>query len=512
MRRASSCIPRSRVFRLASLARVAAILALVVAPATSQGGPALCGTWAFIPSVPPIDGGSALFAVAAVSASDAWAVGAVADAAQSYALHWDGSAWSHVPTPDPSTFRPVNLPVSVAALAHDDVWAVGSYNSSGGGGTGLPTSQTFAMHWDGSAWRIVPSPAILGGTSFNAVSALGASSIWAVGTWSPGAPGPDEAPLTARWNGSTWDVFDAPFVGNRINQLQGVSARAANDVWAVGTWRSLTTTLHILIEHWNGSAWSVVSAPDPGDNDQLLAIAALAANDAWAVGERHDPAAGSQPLIMHWNGTSWSTRSLPALAGGFNRLNSVRAISASDVWACGATASVAGGSTTALLMHWDGSSWSVVPAPSTNGSGEYLSGLALVGECDVWAVGSYVQDGLSSPLTERLRAPGLPPVDVPPGAPSTGGAALLALETAPNPAHDGPTVTLVLSRPATVRTEVLDASGRALRLLDERVVPAGRLVAAWDGRDDRGARVSPGVYFIRARAGADTRVARVVLR
>jgi hypothetical protein len=238
----------------------------VLLPATSPAGPA-CGTWTFVPSAPPINGGSSLFGVGAISPSDAWAVGAIADAARSYALHWNGASWTEVPTPDPSTFRPVNLPVSIVALAHDDVWAVGAYNSSGGGGTGLPTSQTFSMHWDGHAWSWIASPAILGGTSFNAVSALASNSIWAVGTWSPGAPGPDESPLTARWNGSDWQVIDAPFVGNRLNQLLGVSARTASDVWAVGTWKSLATTLHILIEHWNGSAWSLVSAPDPGDND-----------------------------------------------------------------------------------------------------------------------------------------------------------------------------------------------------------------------------------------------------
>ena len=87
----------------------------------------------------------------------------------------------------------------------------------------------------------------------------------------------------------------------------------------MGTWKSLTTTLHILIEHWTGSAWSVVSAPDPGDNDQLLSVAALAANDAWAVGERHDPALGSQPLIMHWNGTSWTELAGSATGSGFNQ-------------------------------------------------------------------------------------------------------------------------------------------------------------------------------------------------
>jgi flagellar hook assembly protein FlgD len=44
------------------------------------------------------------------------------------------------------------------------------------------------------------------------------------------------------------------------------------------------------------------------------------------------------------------------------------------------------------------------------------------------------------------------------------------------------------------------------------MAPAGRVETVWDGRDDHGARLSAGVYFVRATAGGDTRLTRVVLR
>ncbi len=40
------------------------------------------------------------------------------------------------------------------------------------------------------------------------------------------------------------------------NELLGVSARAAKDVWAVGYYGG-NADHHTLIEHWNGTAWSV---------------------------------------------------------------------------------------------------------------------------------------------------------------------------------------------------------------------------------------------------------------
>jgi hypothetical protein len=42
------------------------------------------------------------------------------------------------------------------------------------------------------------------------------------------------------------------------NFFNGVSGVASNDVWAVGTGSSSTTP---LVEHWNGTQWSIVSTP-----------------------------------------------------------------------------------------------------------------------------------------------------------------------------------------------------------------------------------------------------------
>src|SRR5207253_1359432 len=81
--------------------------------------------------------------------------------------------------------------------------------------------------------------------------------------------------LVEHWNGSQWSVVPSPN-GAGNNALNGVAAVSANDVWAVGSISNQT-----LIEHWDGTQWNIV--PNPG-NGILYAASALSANDVWAVG------------------------------------------------------------------------------------------------------------------------------------------------------------------------------------------------------------------------------------
>ena len=59
------------------------------------------------------------------------------------------------------------------------------------------------------------------------------------------------------WNGTAWSVVPSPNVGPVLTLSHGVAAVSANDVWAVG---SYDVTDKALVEHWDGTAWSVVQA------------------------------------------------------------------------------------------------------------------------------------------------------------------------------------------------------------------------------------------------------------
>ena len=56
-----------------------------------------------------------------------------------------------------------------------------------------------------------------------------------------------------------WTVVPSPNPASNRNILRGVGSISSNDVWAVGE-----SGTQSLIEHWDGSAWTIVSSPSPG--------------------------------------------------------------------------------------------------------------------------------------------------------------------------------------------------------------------------------------------------------
>jgi hypothetical protein len=66
-----------------------------------------------------------------------------------------------------------------------------------------------------------------------------------------------------------------------------------------------------------------------------------------------------------------------------------------------------------------------------------------------------------------------------------------------------------LAEDTRARLDVFDLQGRRLRSLADRTMPAGATVVAWDDRAASGARLGPGGYFVRMRAGQQVRTTRV---
>ena len=68
-----------------------------------------------------------------------------------------------------------------------------------------------------------------------------------------------------------WQIITSPNSSRQVNELHSVSALAENDVWAVGVSYNIERTLgSTLIEHWNGSRWSVVPSPNPSGTLNIL--------------------------------------------------------------------------------------------------------------------------------------------------------------------------------------------------------------------------------------------------
>jgi len=140
--------------------------------------------------------------------------------------------------------------------------------------------------------------------------------------------------------------------------------------------------------------------PSPGFGTFLEGMAVLSDCDAWAVGTMWQTALGNPTiaLVLHWNGTSWETPTVPVSLHVNTRLSAVAAISPTDVWAAGYLWNQQTNHWRSLVVHWDGTSWSIVPSPSPGTYLTWFTGLSAVASNDVWASGYSDDGGRSQPL------------------------------------------------------------------------------------------------------------------
>jgi len=139
------------------------------------------------------------------------------------------------------------------------------------------------------------------------------------------------------------------------------------------------------------------------------AVAATSGSNAWAVGSYAPPGARPRALILHWDGSTWTQVPAPNPSGRYRSLHlyGVAAISASRAWAVGGYGVrypvSSRGPTRALVERWDGTKWTIVRVPSKAGSdaGISLSGVAAVSPSDVMAAGVWNCQGLYVPAAER---------------------------------------------------------------------------------------------------------------
>ena len=342
-----------------------------------------------------------LNSVAALSAGDEWAVGSWTQYPDAYTFHtlvehWDGSSagWALVPSPNALAIN--SYLYGVAALAPDDVWAVGGTDQSG------PPYQSLVEHWDGTSWSIV-SPASFPGVLY-AVVALGPGNVWAVGT--EGYPGRG---LIEHWNGTAWTPTYLRFGA----VLRGVAAVGPRAIWTVGQRYGRTNPFGdtTLTMRFNGNVWTQVPSPNPlsgSDTDQnwLTSVSAVAANDIWAVGRygKHDGGPLDQTLVEHWNGSRWSVVPSPDPGGSSldDDLWGVAARGSGDVWAVGGVGAFLNPEfSSPLTLHWDGSGWTQVGV-SAPAAGELFCVVAEPAAAGISATGDTVKPAQPFPYIGTL--------------------------------------------------------------------------------------------------------------
>jgi hypothetical protein len=373
------------------VAAAAAVVLGVVAPAMAVGrlrvkaDRASMAGWRVQPSANRSTRGNQLLGVSATSSTNAWAVGSYynGSAYQTLIEHWNGKAWKAKPSPNPNRLTfPTHELAGVTVTSRTNAWAVGSSQNNN-------NTKTLIEHWNGKKWTVTPSPSPGAFPSLSSVVATSSTNAWAVGSYNFGTT------LIEHWNGKTWTVQKSPNgPGGTASYLSGVAATSSTDAWAVGNSNdddSPNSSTHVLVEHWNGTAWKRNRAPTPAPDGEpsLYAVAATSRTNAWAVGFFN---ARYGTFIEHWNGKVWKVQKGPNAGQNFPTLYGVAATSPTNAWAVGSYESKKGKSKT-MIEHWNGRTWKGSPSPNP-GSGPSLSSVFATSSTNAWAVGTKGQQTL----------------------------------------------------------------------------------------------------------------------
>lgn len=388
--------------------------------------PEACASWQIVEG-PTMGGFSSLKAVAATSPNDVWAVGFSSDKRVDGGLtdafhspvpvrtlveHWDGKSWNTMPSPNPSERSYL---LGVAAMDESHAWAVGYYTTTS------DLQETLVLAWDGTSWQQVPSPDVPGlHNRLTAVAALAPDDVWAVGSFSEIADfnGDGAATLLLHFDGKDWSIIPGANPGAYTNHLTAVSAASHDDIWAVGFQRVEPMRQRPLAIHWDGNEWTAVPI---GTNltsafSVLNGVAAVP-GAVWLIGGRGDIGGGSWQA-QHLDMTGQVSNSSPDLRGGDVTdvyLSGITAGTEDNVWAVGAIATdkehiyvpphIPPHQT--LVLHWNGSKWDQVASPVIQGKDNELSAIASVpgaSTLDLWAVGESKSEADGQPLRLRYSA------------------------------------------------------------------------------------------------------------
>ena len=354
------------------------------AGATPQLSDATCLKWKVTPTPTIGSGWNFLKGVSAHSSRNAWAVGFYesSDSRYTFALHWDGVAWTIVPTPNAPPNREVsdhNNLLDVAAVGPNDAWAVGYFRDD------HAVYQPLAMRWNGSAWTLVELPPHPSGDTnqyaLYSVDGISPNDVWAVG-WFRGRA------LILHWEGTTWRASPIPRVPYG-SVLYDVDVRGRNDVWAVGR------AGQPLVLHWNGRRWKRIRVSR--FKAELHGITAVGPRSVWAVGWRYNRTLDEITLAARWNGRSWMVARTPNRGYPLiNHMDDVAAVSPRNVWAVGVISDLNEDYIVPAIFRWNGRRWA---RRSAGVPGGVLWSIDLLRADDGWVAG---WGPGARPLIERL--------------------------------------------------------------------------------------------------------------
>jgi hypothetical protein len=240
----------------------------------------------------------------------------------------------------------------------------------------------FAARWDGHHWLTARLPSGLPrGVRLNGVAALSPADAWAVGDAAIGSA----TPLILHWDGRRWaQVPAAPVPGRMDAELLSVAVHSPDDAWAVGDAEDKAQRITTVTEHWNGHRWRLVPSPSHGPDSSLAAVTIASDGSAWAAGSTDQ----ARPFVLRWSGRAWVPAATPRPARGGVLLESITAVSPTQVWAVGETGTLKS-PLRLYTLRWNGHTWRSVdiPNPGSAHRDHDLFAVTAIGHGQLAAVG-----------------------------------------------------------------------------------------------------------------------------
>ena len=355
----------NRVALLASLLAGAATLAAAGAAAAVPARPAPAG-----PVISELNG------VSCTSPSACTAVGGFGHGTASAPLaeRWNGTKWAIQRTPKRAgaTFSAL---FGVSCTSPTACIAVGYSSRSG-------VAAALAEQWNGTKWAILrtPRPAGAKDTQLFGISCTSRTACTAVGNSNYGRS------LAERWNGKKWTIQPTPKPAGKIYRLtffNSVSCTSSTVCTAVGEsdtglpFKGKNTTYLALAEQWNGKKWRIQQTPRaPAPTERFLyGVSCQSRTVCTGVGDTFLATAMDVVLAERWNGTKWTVQPAPTLAGGFPaEFGGVSCASAAACTAVGASSHSA--NFILVAENWNGATWKLELAPKP--AGEFYAALFSV--------------------------------------------------------------------------------------------------------------------------------------
>ncbi len=349
-------------------------------------------TWKILRTPNPTGSvGSSLSAVSCSNKGDCMAVGTYYTSSnpppgsqETLAEQYKGTRWSIVTTP-PITGVNNALLSGVSCPEPNACMAVGYVVTSKNAHVGA-----LVESWNGKSWTIVPTPLPTGATwtIFAGVSCVNPQSCVAVGGY---IKRNNELPLAESWNGSAWSILNAPNPhAENGSAFTAVECVKTNKCEVTGDYAYADVAQSVFAYGYRGTTWTAQKQKNPSgqqiNSDNGLSCNAV--DTCMSVGSWTN--IGPLALAQSWNGTSWSRRALPAPSGSkTDELIGVSCISENVCTAVGDWANNLNNyPSSTLAEEWNGTSWDLTTTPDPPGSSSSLSNVSCIAAADCVAVGS----------------------------------------------------------------------------------------------------------------------------